>query len=115
MTLLKVGGVELKSPTSYDIKFADIDSSNSGRSESGVMTREVVRRKVATINVEFSNISTAEHQAIVAAVNRDFVEVDFYDGTAQLRRATMYTSELNFTLVSPDGDLWTVSFQLTEQ
>ena len=115
MTLLKVGGVELKSPTAYDIKFADIDSSNSGRSESGIMTREVIRRKLATINVEFANISTAEHQTIVTAVNRDFVEVDFYDGTSTLRHATMYTSELDFKLVSSASDLWTVSFQLTEQ
>lgn len=115
MTLLKVNGVELKSPTSYELKMADIDSSNSGRSESGIMTREVIRRKLATINVEFANISTAEHQTIIAAVDHDFVEVDFYDGTPTLRHATMYTSELDFKLISTSSDLWTVSFQLTEQ
>lgn len=114
MTLLKVGGVILKSPTAYRLKFADIDSSNSGRSESGIMTREVVRKKIATLNVEFANVTTSESQAIIAAVNADFVEVDFYDGTDTLRHATMYTSELDFELVSSDG-LWTVSFQLTEQ
>lgn len=115
MTLLKVDGVELKSPTTYDLKMADIDSANSGRSESGFMTREVVRRKVTTINVEFANITTREHQAIVLAVNKDFVSVDFYNGTSTLQQATMYTSELDLKLISASSDLWTVSFQLTEQ
>lgn len=115
MTLLKVDGIELKSPTTYDLKLADIDSSNSGRSESGYMTREVVRRKVATLNVEFNNISTSQHQLIVSTVNKDFVEVEYYNGTATLQKATMYTSELDFKLVSASEDLWSVSFQLTEQ
>ena len=115
MILLKVDGVELKSPTSYDLKMADIDSANSGRSESGFMTREVVRRKITTINVEFSNISTAEHQSIMTAVNKDFVQVEFYNGTQTLQNITMYTSEIDLKLISASSDMWSVSFQLTQQ
>ena len=115
MTLLIVDGVELKSPTKFDTKLADIDSANSGRSESGIMTREVIRRKVATINAEFANISTAEYKKIVGAINKDFVTVDFFSGESTLQRATMYCSEVDSTLISAESDLWTVSFQLTEQ
>lgn len=114
MDLLIVNGKTLKSPTAYSYKLADIDSSKSGRTESGVMTREVVRKKVVSITVGFDNISTAEQQAIVSAVNPDFVTVQYYDGVG-MKTATMYTAELDFNLVSVDSDLWNVSFQLAEQ
>ena len=64
MTLLTFNGVAMPAPTSYDVSLADIQSANSGRNDNGVMTMDVIRSNVATINVAWDMITTEELEKI---------------------------------------------------
>lgn len=51
MALLKINGTELPAPTTYSVQYSDIDSSDTGRAENGVMLRNRIRAGVAKISV----------------------------------------------------------------
>lgn len=44
------------------LSFADLDSSDSGRDESGIMHRIVVRERVATWGFNYSNLTAEEYR-----------------------------------------------------
>lgn len=60
---LKINGKPMFAPDAdIDFSYEDLDDSNSGRDESGVMHRIVVRYKVMSGSFAFSNISDADYQ-----------------------------------------------------
>ena len=61
--LFKVDGQPLFAPDEdVSLSFEDLDASDSGRDEAGVMHRIVVRYKVGTWSFEYSHISNSEYQ-----------------------------------------------------
>lgn len=71
ITLLKVDGVALKNPSTYDPTFKDLDSSNSYTSETGVLNRDMIRGNHRTINVEWTKLNLQELQTILRSVSDD--------------------------------------------
>lgn len=45
-----------------EISYADLDSADSGRDESGIMHRQVVRRRVATWPFVYAHLSDADYR-----------------------------------------------------
>lgn len=89
LTLLKVDGVILPNPSTYDTTYADLDSSNSYTSETGVLNRDMIRGNHRTIAVEWSHLKLSELQTILRSVSDDkslkpsfqLTYFDLYSGT----------------------------------
>lgn len=114
MTILKFNGVAMPAPTSYDVSLADIQSANSGRNDNGIMTMDVVRSNVATINVGWEMLTTAELEKITNGIKNAMIEVEYYYGG--YKTATMYKGDrkINLRLVDEKEPRWDISFTLIE-
>lgn len=69
--LLTVDGVVLPNPSTYDPTYADLDSSNSYTSETGILNRDMIRGNHRTIAVEWSKLKLSELQIILRSVSDD--------------------------------------------
>lgn len=67
--LLTVDGTVLPNPSVYDPTYADLDSSNSYTSETGVLNRDMIRSNHRTIAVEWSKLKLSELQTILRSVS----------------------------------------------
>ena len=66
--LYQIGGNKMVAPDErVEMSFSDLDSADSGRDESGVMHRFVVRRKVGSWNFHYSRL-TAEEYAYMQSI-----------------------------------------------
>lgn len=112
---LTINGVSVAAPTQYDPKLSAIDASSSGRNDAGIMTREVVRRNVANIQVGWSMLSNSEFETLINELDNDSFSVTFYMGT--YKTATMYHGDLSISMVcipNEDDVRWNVSCTLIE-
>lgn len=115
MIPIKINGVEMPGNiTTYDVSLADIDSANSGRGESGYMTRDRVRTNVASIQVGWENIPAADLTTITNAISGASFPVEFFYGG--WKTATMYAGDrsISATLITQNETYWNISFQLVE-
>jgi len=61
--LYQIDGKQMLAPDAQvEMSFEDLDSADSGRDESGVMHRFVVRRKVGTWSFHYSRLTQAEYE-----------------------------------------------------
>ena len=67
MNLITIGGYVTPAPTAYSVSASDLDSSESGRSESGELSRECIRQGIRKINVTW-RVTTAELSELTAAI-----------------------------------------------
>ena len=115
MELIKFGTYTPPAPTSYDVDIQDIDSEDTGRGETGFMTRERVRADVYKINVGFTNITSDDVLEIKQAISSSEINVTFFDG--EVLEKNMYSGNRKLTLKSIDSEsncFWDMSFSLTE-
>ena len=71
MDILIIGGVTLPAPNEYKVQLNDLDSSDTGRTEDGVMMRNRVREGIAKISASWAAVSTADCARILHAVKPD--------------------------------------------
>ncbi len=114
MALITIGNVALPEPTSYAVSFSDIDSSDTGRTENGVMYRDRIRQGVAKIQASWEMLTQTECDIILNAVTPDSFTVTYFGGSAT---ATMYAGDRSLTLRCIDGygaARWDFSVNLIE-
>lgn len=114
MTLIFLNGVAMPAPTSYDVSLADIQAANSGRNDNGIMTMDVIRTDVATINVGWEMLTTAELELITNGIKPAEITVKYYYGG--YKTATMYKGDRKIDLRRTDekDPRWDISFTLIE-
>lgn len=112
MNLIEIDGVVLPAPTDYSGSFSDLDSQQSGRSETGVMNRERVRSDIAKIKLGFKFLTQAEFELVTKAISPAKFTVKFYSGS--IKTAEMYAGDRDWSLSSPKDNRWDISFSLTE-
>lgn len=112
MNLIAINGVELPSPTTYSVELSDVDSSDSGRMETGLMVRDRVRADVAKIQLGFTCLTTEELMKTVTAIKPAAFNVDFFYGMA--KSATMYAGNKQVALKTGETVSWDLSFNLVE-
>lgn len=114
MDILTVGGVALPTPNEYKVQLSDLDSSDTGRTEDGVMMRNRVRDGVAKISVSWAALSTEDCAKVLNAVSPDSVEVAYFFG--QTRTAKMYAGDRTANLkAAREGQaVWEVELNLIE-
>lgn len=93
---LTINNIQVADPVQYTPKLAAIDAASSGRNDNGVMTREVVRRNVASIQVGWEMLTNEELETILSALDNDEFTVSFYYGT--YHTAQMYHGDLNLEM-----------------
>ena len=72
---LIINGVELPTPSSYEYTEADFDSSDSTRTETGILVRKRIRRGVHTVKAKWNTITTEQLNVILKAVEPVWVTV----------------------------------------
>lgn len=76
---LKLDGVKMPTPSSYEFTEADFDSSDSTRSETGVLIRKRIRRGVHTVLCKWNAITTEDLRIIMNAVKPERIQVNVFD------------------------------------
>ena len=70
---LKIGGVTMPTPSSYEYIEADFDSPDSLRSEMGILNRDRIRRGVLSPKFKWDAITTAQLNTILTAIEPTWI------------------------------------------
>lgn len=115
MELVRFGRYTPPTPTEYSLDIQDIDSEDTGRGETGYMTRERVREGIYKLSLTFTNITSDDVLNIKEAISPEKVEVTLFDGSEAT--VPMYAGNRSLKLKSVDDEancFWDMSFNLTE-
>lgn len=81
------------------MEFSDLDSSESGRDESGVMHRIVLRRNVKTWSVSYSFFSKEEYRYMESLfAGKDAFTVEYVDAHGSPAKCVAYRSKHGLTI-----------------
>lgn len=108
--MIKVDGVAIKSPSTFNISINDISASSAGRDESGRMHKERKTRK-RKIVLAWNGPSPAEAKEILAAFKPEYFKVTYFDpleGKNQTR--TFYSGDQTVPVKT-----WTANNKVYEQ
>lgn len=118
--LIKVGNTYIPGITKYKIDMEDLDGEGTSRSETGVMHREVIRKKVKKISISCTQ-DDEEVLKVAELVEGNTVEMTVFcpgDETAEngYKTSNFYISKLSIDLLLLTGEqgLWTVAFNAIE-
>jgi hypothetical protein len=90
MAILTVGVTALPNPAEYEVTYADLDSENTTRSETGVLTRDRIRADVPTISNVW-RVSKTDLKIITDAIAAASFSCTFFDPTSSSNpTATFY-------------------------
>lgn len=117
MAMINIDGVDLPAPSSFKIPRSDLDSSDTGRNELGVLQRDRIRQGIFKVELEFKGILSSELHLIDSAIEPASLQVTFPTPTGSNTR-TMYAGDRNIEMVKFDKDYnkirWDISFNLVE-
>lgn len=115
MELVSFGTYTPPTPTEYSLDIQDIDSEDTGRGETGYMTRERVREGIYKLSLAFTNITSDDVLHIKEAISPEKISVTLFDGSEVT--VQMYAGNRSLKLKSVDDEsncFWDMSFNLTE-
>lgn len=117
-TLIKFGNFTPISPRSYGVQRSDLDSEDSGRSETGMMFRNRIRAGMYKIQVTW-RVNRSQLSAIASAISSDSFSVTFFDPTtASTKICTMYAGDRSATMIlnadTATETLWDLSVNFIE-
>lgn len=112
--VLTINGVALPPPMSYSVEYNDLDSDETGRSEDGRLHRKRVRSSVVKIKVAWEQLTQAQADFILMAIEPSSFTVNYYFGTQ--KTATMYAGDKSCQCLRINGNQakWTIGFDLIE-
>lgn len=117
MALINIDGADLPAPSNFKISRSDLDGSDTGRNEIGVLQRDRIRQGIYKIELEFTGIISEKLQTIEMAIEPASVQVKFPTQLGVLTR-TMYAGDRNIEMVKYDPDYnkirWDISCNLIE-
>lgn len=79
---LKINGEVMPTPSSYDYVEADFDSSDSTRTETGVLIRKRIRRGVLSPKFKWKALTTEQLNTILEAIEPTWVTVSVFSPKA---------------------------------
>lgn len=122
-SIAKIDGVEVPAPSDFTPLYEDYDSESSGRSETWIMTRDIVRRNVRQMSYTW-RVKTPELRKLIAMIEPASVELEFFDvsGTVanSYSRMTCYATPkrepklLYWNRHDPEESWWEITVQFTE-
>lgn len=98
---LKINGVTMPTPSSYDYVEADFDSPDSTRSETGVLNRDRIRRGVLSPKFKWQGITTEQLNTILTAIEPTWITVTIFSPkSASADRLVTFTGYAQATRTS---------------
>ena len=118
--IITIGSTELPAPVEYTVTLQDIDSENTRRTESGILTRDRVRAGVYKIQATWK-VNKTDLKIITDAISPAKFSVTFFDPTTSTSPTkSMYCGDRAGKLVllkdpnNPGESLWELSTSLIE-
>ena len=97
--LIYIGGTLMPPPKTYNVSLQDLDSEDSGRSETGKLYRNRVRADVYKIQATW-RVNCTDLKKIVDAISGASFSVRFFDpNTARIKTCTMYAGDRSSAMV----------------
>lgn len=101
--LIYIGGSLMPALRTYRVDLQDIDSSDSGRSETGVMYRNRVRSNVYKIQATW-RVKRTQLNQIITSITPAAFSVQFFDpNTDSVQTRTMYAGDRSSTMIKNDN------------
>ena len=117
MAMITIDGVDLPSPSVFKIPRSDLDSSDTGRNELGVLQRDRIRQGIYKIELEWKGINSSDLYLIESAIEPAELNVTFPTPTGLVTKE-MYAGDRNVEMVKYSDDFdkirWNISFNLIE-
>lgn len=117
MVFLKINGTDLPNPSTYQVQQSDLDGTGTSRSITGNLYRNCIRKNLVKILVSWENLPYDKVSTIMSSINSESFEVEYYDGTDELKKITGYTGDRSLSTVSVNpGNMadsrWNLSFNI---
>ena len=111
-----VGGVFLRSPSTYQVEYNDVSDPDAGRTEDGLMHKNRIGQKVK-IQLAWNNINDADASAILTAFDPEYVEVKYKDPkTNSYLTKTFYVGDRSAPAYNRTVGVWSnIAFNIIEQ
>jgi hypothetical protein len=116
MALITIGTTPLPDPAEYSVTLQDIDSENTRRTESGILTRDRVRAGVYKIQATWK-VNKTDLKTITDAVKPAQFAVTFFDPTTSSNPTKdMYVGDRTANLIHLESgqSLWELTLSLIE-
>lgn len=117
MAMISIDGVDLPAPSVLKIPRSDLDSSDTGRNELGILQRDRIRQGIYKIELEWKGITSSQLHLIESAIEPSEINVTFPTPTG-MKTKKMYAGDRNVEIVKYDKDFdkirWNISFNLIE-
>lgn len=116
MAMIKIDGVDLPSPSKFDLPEMDLDSSDSNRDELGYLHRDRIRQGVYKIELEWKGINNTQLNLIETAIKPVQIDVTFPTSEG-MKTKVMYAGDRKRSMIKYNGETnitWDLSFNLTE-
>lgn len=115
MATISIEGVNIPGVTSYKVELSDLDSENTTRSESGYMTRDVIRQNIAKISLACRLNDTQVNTVTSLLYPKSFSATFRAPTDTGYKTATMYAGNRTLSLVADSSPpLWDLSVNLIE-
>lgn len=115
--MITINGVDLPSPASFKYTRSDLDSSDTGRNELGIMQRDRIRQGVYSLDLEWKGLTSSQLHLIETAVEPASLTVRF-PTPAGYQTKRMYVSDRSIEMIiykdNIDKIRWDISFKLVE-
>lgn len=116
MALITIGTTPLPDPAEYSVTLQDIDSENTRRTESGILTRDRVRAGVYKIQATWK-VNKTDLKTITDAVKPAQFAVTFFDPTTSSNPTKdMYVGDRTARLIHLESgqSFWELTLSLIE-
>ena len=116
--LIHIDGKLMPPPREYAVSLQDIDGSNAGRTETGVMFRNRVRANVYKIQISW-RLRRSDIVKVIAAVSPEAFSVKFFDpNTLTFPTRKMYAGDRSAVMLlnndKEDDTWWDLSVNFVE-
>lgn len=111
-----VGGVAIPAPSKYDWKLSDVSSADAGRTEDGLMHKEMITRKVH-LELEWQNVNDTTARTVLQAFSaNEYFSVTYWDYRAMsFLTKTFYVGDRSVSAYNRVLKIGTISFNIIEQ
>lgn len=79
MALIKIGGIDMPNPSTYQVGTEDLDSENSKRTEDGIMRRDRIRAEVYSLSLSWEALTAEQLTTVATALRPAAFNVTFFD------------------------------------
>lgn len=118
--VLEIDDVPVPSPSSYGMKYSDLDSSNSYTSETGSLVRDMIRANQVTLSLSWDKLKLPELSKILqVGTGKDMYKIKYLDVySASMKTGYFYPNDRNVKAIrikTVSKGLYSLTFNYIEK